>query len=276
MAGEQDAGASSEVGRRSASVIGSVHLDLTNFTGPFDLLLALISQRRLDITEVSLAAVTDEFIAYLRREPNLSSTSEFLVVAATLLDMKARFLLPRETDEEDEDWEYLQARDLLFSRLLQYRAFKKVAAIFDGLWLASATSRPRAVSLEPQFQRLLPDLKWTITVEELAHFAAEALSRKPAEVTTVHLHDPLVPVKPQADRLREVLARLGSASFAELCADAREINMVVSRFLALLDLFREGVIVFQQECALAPLTVSWVGEDGQVAAASLDVVDAVG
>ncbi|MDO5721117.1 MAG: ScpA family protein [Actinomycetaceae bacterium] len=246
------------------------HVNLENFSGPFDLLLGLISQRQLDITEVALAEVTDEFISYMRQEPDLSSTSEFLVVAATLLDMKAHSLLPRSEDEEHEDLEYLETRDLLFSRLLQYRAFKQVAAIFSGLWAAGAHTHPRAVTLEPQFEKVLPTLKWTLTPQELARLAANALSRKPPQVVTTHLHDPLVPVRPQAELILARVKLLGQASFAQLCEDAADLNTVVSRFLAILDLYREGAIEFHQPRPLEELLIRWSGQETKVAQMTID------
>lgn len=245
-------------------------VNLENFSGPFDLLLGLISKRQLAITEVSLAQVTDDFIAHMKREPDLSQTSEFLVVAATLLDMKARSLLPHDEDELEDDWEYLEARDLLFSRLLQYRAFKQVAAVFGGLWEANASRYPREVSLEPKFASLLPNLAWSATPEQLARLAADALSRKPPAVVTTHLHDPLVPVRPQAEYLLGRLKQVGKATFVELCDTAADLNTVVSRFLAILDLYREGVVRFHQDKPLAPLLIEWTGQDTDVQAMHID------
>lgn len=245
-------------------------VNLENFSGPFDLLLGLISKRQLAITEVSLAQVTDDFIAHMKREPDLSQTSEFLVVAATLLDMKARSLLPHDEDELEDDWEYLEARDLLFSRLLQYRAFKQVAAVFGGLWEANASRYPREVGLEPKFASLLPNLAWSATPEQLARLAADALSRKPPAVVTTHLHDPLVPVRPQAEYLLGRLKQVGKATFVELCDTAADLNTVVSRFLAILDLYREGVVRFHQDKPLAPLLIEWTGQDTDVQAMHID------
>lgn len=239
-------------------------VSLTNFEGPFDLLLGLISKRELSITEVALAEVTDDFIAYMRVEPDLSRTSEFLVVAATLLDMKARSLLPDDDEQLEEDLEYLVARDLLFSRLLQYRAFKQVAAIFGGLWDANSRLHPRDAGLEPKFAALLPELKWSITPIELAKLAADALYRTPPEVVTTHLHDPLVPVRPQAEYVLQRLKGVPHATFKQLCESAPDLNTVVSRFLAVLDLYREGAIRFTQEDPLGELVISWTGQETDV------------
>lgn len=237
---------------------------LENFEGPFDLLLGLISKRELDITEVALAQVTDEFISYMRIEPDLSRTSEFLVVAATLLDMKARSLLPHDDEQLEEDLEYLEARDLLFSRLLQYRAFKEVATIFGGLWEANANLHPRDAGLEPKFAALLPELKWSITPIELAKLAADALYRTPPTVMTTHLHDPLVPVRPQAEYILAKLKDVRSSTFEKLCDDAPDVNTVVSRFLAVLDLYREGAVRFKQDKPLGVLEIEWTGQETDV------------
>lgn len=244
---------------------GGFTVSLENFEGPFDLLLGLISKREMDITEVALAAVTDEFIAYMRVDPDLSRTSEFLVVAATLLDMKARSLLPVEDEQLEADLEYLEARDLLFSRLLQYRAFKQVANIFDQLWEVNSGAHPRQAEMEPKFAALLPQLRWSTTPLDLAKIAAEVIFAAPPEVTTTHLHDPLVPVRPQAEYILKQLKVLGDASFEQLCKDAPDVNTIVSRFLAILDLYREGAVSFKQEAPLAKLSIHWTGSDTNVA-----------
>lgn len=233
-------------------------VELANFSGPFDLLLSLISKRELEITEVALAQVTDEFIAFMRHTSDLSQTTEFLVVAATLLDMKARSLLPVDNESEDLDFEYLEARDLLFSRLLQYKAFKQVAAVFSRLMVENSGVVPREVGLDPQYAKLLPELKWTTTKDDLARFALEALTRTPPTVTITHLHEVLVPVAPQKELLQARLRLLGSATFTELCADTRDTNMIVARFLALLELYREAKVSFEQAKPLEPFTVYWL------------------
>lgn len=248
---------------------------LTNFQGPFDLLLGLISKHKLDITEVSLAAVTDEFIAHIRAGErlaaeggatwDLSQASEFLVVAATLLDLKAARLLPAGDVEDAEDLELLEARDLLFARLLQYRAYKVVAADI-GTRLAEQSRRfPRGVELEPHLAAMLPDLVWQIGPGELAAMAARALAPKPLPpgVDISHLHSPVVSVREQAAVLVERLRHGGAASFRALVADAGSTPVVVVRFLALLELFREGVVGFDQVTPLGELTVRWTGSDDE-------------
>ncbi|WP_372456358.1 segregation and condensation protein A [Cellulomonas chengniuliangii] len=262
-----------------------VHLD--NFSGPFDLLLGLIAKHKLDITEVSLARVTDEFIAHIRAAEgaaaaggsswDLSQASEFLVVAATLLDLKAARLLPQGDVEDAEDLELLEARDLLFVRLLQYRAYKVVARDIGERLAAEGRRFPRSVVLEPHLAALLPELVWQIGPEQLAVLAAKAMAPKaaPPSVDLSHLHAPAVSVREQAALLVERLRRGGSATFRALTADADSTLMVVSRFLALLELFREGAVGFDQVTPLGELTVRWTGaEDGDVLVSDdFDVTD---
>ncbi|MFC7580457.1 segregation and condensation protein A [Schaalia naturae] len=243
--------------------IDQFQVSLEVFQGPFDLLLQLISRKRLDITQVALAEVTDEFIAHMAAFPDLSRTTEFLVVAATLLDMKAARLLPQEETDEDAGLEDLEARDLLFSRLLQYRAFKEAAAEIARRMEAFRGTCPRDVELEPHFAALLPELVWTTTPEQLARLAAEVLSQAQPTVQTAHLLDPAVPVAGQARLLAARLRQRGSATFHELTADAGTTAVVVSRFLALLELFRRGLVEFSQEEALGELAVQWVGGDAE-------------
>ena len=246
----------------------SFSVRLANFEGPFDLLLGLISRHQLDITEIALAEVTDDFIAHLRGavELDLEQVSEFLVVAATLLDLKAARLLPQGDVEDAEDLELLEARDLLFARLLQYRAFKEVAASFAER-LDGATRRfPRTVALEPELAALLPELVWSMGPSDLAFLAAKALEPKaPLSVDVSHLHGSRVSVREQAAVVADRLRRAGGATFRALVADAGEIAVVVARFLALLELFKEGAIAFDQVTPLGELTVRWTGdEDGDV------------
>lgn len=238
---------------------------LPNFEGPFDLLLSLISKHELEITEVALAIVTDDFLAIVRDREHawdLSQASEFLVVAATLLDLKAARLLPGGEVEDAEDLALLEARDLLFARLLQYRAFKDVAGSFDQL-MAAPRRVPRDVTLEPHFAMLLPELIWTATPDLMARLAAHALQPKPADmgVSLTHLHNPQVSVREQAVVIATRLQRAGSATFRSLVADADHVGVVVARFLALLELFRESVIAFEQVRSLGELTVRWTGAD---------------
>ncbi|MFD1719235.1 segregation and condensation protein A [Georgenia deserti] len=245
--------------------LGEFAVTLENFEGPFDLLLSLIAKHRLDITEVALAQVTDEFIAYISAQTdwNLAQASEFLVIGATLLDLKAARLLPRGTVEDEEDLELLEARDLLFARLLQYRAFKEVAGSLAEQWETGARTYPRSVSLEPQFAALLPELVMQVTPDDLARLAARALAPKPGEpeVEISHLHNPVVPVREQAALLVDRLRRYRRASFRTLTEDAPTLAHVVSRFLALLELYRQQAVSFDQAEALGELTIRWTGQD---------------
>lgn len=256
--------------RRAAPTPFEVHLDV--FSGPFDLLLGLISKHKLDITEIALAAVTDEFIGHIRtaRESaegwDLSQATEFLVVAATLLDLKAARLLPQSGPEDEEDLALIEARDILFARLLQYRAFKDIAHTFGERMATAGRRHPRSVGLEPHLAALLPELVMTVTPEQLAMVAARALTPKtPPTVGLAHLHAPAVSVREQAGVIGARLRRERVASFRSLVADADSTLVVVARFLALLELFRESAIGFEQAEALGELTVRWTGpEDGEV------------
>ncbi|HCT78348.1 MAG TPA: segregation/condensation protein A [Micromonosporaceae bacterium] len=236
---------------------------LTNFEGPFDLLLQLIGKHKMDVTEVALHRVTDEFIAYIRAMGDawdLDEASEFLVIAATLLDLKAARLLPAADVENEEDLALLEARDLLFARLLQYRAFKQAAAHLAELAEVGERRWPRLVSLEPQYAAALPDLVLGIGPERLAKLAAKAFTPKQAPVVSIaHIHQVRVSVREHAELLRNRLRFLEEASFETLVSDCVSTLEVVARFLALLELYREGLVGFAQEIALGELVVRWTG-----------------
>lgn len=240
------------------------HVHLDNFEGPFDLLLQLISRRRLDVTEVALAQVTDEFVDHIRAlgpQWDLEQTSSFLVIAATLLDLKAARLLPSGEVEDREDLELLEARDLLFARLLQYRAFKQVAAWISDRLDAEIHRAPRPGGLEDYFAALLPEVVLPAGADEFAQLAAGALTPKEAaEVSLTHLHAPQVSVREEARTLLNRLRSTGRATFTELTAGTDRLT-TVARFLALLELFRQHVVAFDQERPLAPLSVVWTGTD---------------
>ena len=240
---------------------------LTNFEGPFDLLLQLIFAHRLDVTEVALHQVTDEFIAYTREigpQLDLEETTAFLVIAATLLDLKAARLLPAGQVDDEEDLALLEVRDLLFARLLQYRAFKHVAEMFAELEATALRSYPRAVSLEDRFTELLPEVTLGVDAERFAQIAAIAFTPRPAPaVSTGHLHEPQVSVPEQAKKLLAILQARGGgrwASFSELVADCHTPMEVVGRFLALLELYRSRTVAFDQSEPLGVLQISWTGE----------------
>ncbi len=236
---------------------------LTNFEGPFDLLLQLIGKHKLDVTEIALSKVTDEFIAHLRAlgdELDLDQASEFLVVAATLLDLKAARLLPTGDVEDEEDLALLEARDLLFARLLQYRAYKQAAAFLREREADAVRRYPRDVALEPRFAELLPEVLLGVTPEQFAALATRALTpRVPPTVGVSHLHAPPVSVSEQLLLVRNQLLEAGTASFRALTADCEHTLEVVARFLALLELYRQQRVVFEQLTPLGELHVRWVG-----------------
>lgn len=240
---------------------------LTNFEGPFDLLLQLIFAHRLDVTEVALHRVTDDFIAYTREigpTLGLEETTAFLVIAATLLDLKAARLLPAGQVDDEDDLALLEVRDLLFARLLQYRAFKHVAQMFAELEAAALRSYPRAVSLEDRFADLLPEVMLGVDAESFAQIAAAAFTPRPVPVITIaHLHELMVSVPEQAQQLLALLESRGQgqwASFTELVADCAAPIEIVGRFLALLELYRNRAVAFDQAEPLGVLQVSWTGE----------------
>jgi segregation and condensation protein A len=243
---------------------------LANFEGPFDLLLQLISRHKLDVTEVALSTVTNEFMAYIHAmgpDWDLDQTTEFLVVAATLLDLKAARLLPAAEVEDEADLALLEARDLLFARLLQYRAYKQIAAIFAERLEREALRHPRTVGLEPQHAELLPEVVLSIGPEGFARLAVKAMQPKPKpQVYVDHIHAPLVSVREQAEHVIALLRELGAASFRELTADAPDTLTVVARFLALLELYREKAVALDQEEALGVLLVRWTGAVEETAA----------
>jgi segregation and condensation protein A len=240
-------------------------VQLTNFSGPFDLLLQLIGKQKLEITELSLSKVTDEFISYIRamgESWDLDEVSEFLVVAATLIDLKTSKLLPQADVEDEDDLSLLEARDLLFARLLQYKAFKEAAAVIAAREAEYARSYPRSVALEPRYAEALPDLVLGIGPARLAELAARALKPKlPPVVSIDHIHLVRVSVREHALILRDKLMRARVATFRALCADCQSTLEIVARFLALLELYREGLVAFDQQAALGELTVRWTGDD---------------
>jgi segregation and condensation protein A len=247
---------------------------LANFEGPFDLLLQLISQHQMDVTEVALHTVTDDFIAHIHsmgHEWNLDETTEFLVIAATLLDLKAARLLPSAEVEDTEDLALLEARDLLFARLLQYRAYKQVAALFAELEASAQRRYPRSVALEERFTKLLPEVLIGVSPAKFAELAAAVFRPKPPPVVSLdHLHVARVSVREHAALLRIRLAELGAATFAELVVDCDHTLEVVARFLALLELYRQQTIAFDQEDPLGELHVRWTGGSVHEAAAAAD------
>jgi segregation and condensation protein A len=269
VAGGPAATGSSDVGVDAVAEAGSggfaVRLD--NFEGPFDLLLGLISKHKLDVTEVALSRVTDEFIAHIKAAGDLwdlEQTTSFLLVASTLLDLKAARLLPQGDVEDEEDLALLEARDLLFARLLQYKAFKQVAGILEQRMTAEARRHPRSVGLEERFATLLPEVLIGLGLQEFAGLAARAMEPKPEPVLTLaHIHAPAVSVREQAAIVVGQLRSSGTTTFRRLAHDAPDTMTRVARFLALLELFREGVVAFDQVTPLGELTIRWTGSQDE-------------
>lgn len=252
-AGPHDAGA------------GGFRLALDNFDGPFDLLLTLIGNRSMDVTDIALGRVTNEFIAYVRTldtHEELEQASEFIVVAATLLDLKIASLLPAGDVVDSEDVALLEARDLLFARLLQYRAFKQAALWVSERLGAESARHPRSVRLEDRFRQRSPELKWTLSPDDFAALALLALT--PRELPTVglaHLHAPLVSIREQAAHIVAQLRQSGTTTFRELIAGEGTRGVIVARFLAVLELYRHAAVTFEQLEPLGELSISWTGHD---------------
>jgi segregation and condensation protein A len=238
---------------------------LDNFEGPFDLLLSLIAKHKMDITEVALSKVTDEFISHVKTAGvawDLGQTTSFLLVASTLLDLKAARLLPQGDVEDEEDLALLDARDLLFARLLQYKAFKQVAGILATRLEGESRRHPRAVGLEDRFASLLPEVLIGIGLDQFAGLAAKALEPKPVlEVSLQHIHANRVSVREQGALVIERLRRSGTMTFRSLCGDSPDTLTTVARFLSLLELYREGAVAFEQVSPLGDLSVRWTGDE---------------
>ncbi|MFM1786843.1 MAG: hypothetical protein RL228_793 [Actinomycetota bacterium] len=239
---------------------------LADFEGPFDLLLHLISKQKLEVTVLALHEVTDEFIAHIKDQGvnwDLNEATEFLVIAATLLDFKAARLLPSGEVEDEEDLAVLEARDLLFARLLQYKAFKEVAALFASSMEAESHRYYRNVALEEPYKSLLPEVLISITPEQLAAIAIATFAPAPKapEVGLTHLHNPLVSVREQAIAIAATVKRRKITTFRTLVADAEHTMVIVARFLAVLELYRERLIAFEQSVALGELTIRWIGSE---------------
>ncbi|CAB4332114.1 unannotated protein [freshwater metagenome] len=246
-------------------VSDSFVVSLEEFSGPFDVLLSLIAKHRLDVTALSLHQVTDDFVAYIKArgdEWTLDEATEFLVIAATLLDLKAARLVPGGEVEDEEDIAILEARDLLLARLLQYRAFKEMSADFKHRLATAGRQHPRAVGLDEKFAKLLPEVELGLGPDDFANLAARALEPKlPDVISVAHIHAARVSVREQAAIIVERLRRMGQASFRTLTRDCDTTLLVVARFLALLEIYRDGVVTFDQPTPLGELYVRWIGDD---------------
>ena len=259
---------------------GGFAVSLGNFDGPFDLLLSLISKHEVDITEVSLSKVTDEFIQYLKQldsDEELDQTSEFIVIAATLLDLKIAGLLPKGEVVDAEDVALLEARDLLFARLLQYKAFKEIASWFNNAFNLEGSRLPRDVRMEERFRDQKPELVWTIALDEFAQLAEETLT--PKEIPSVgltHLHASRVSIREQAAAVVQILRSQKTSSFFELIREVKDRAIVVARFLSILELYRMNAISFEQATPLGDLQLTWRAEsfnEEQLAALGADYDD---
>jgi segregation and condensation protein A len=263
---------SQEISQDLQTQSSGFQVKLTNFDGPFDLLLSLIAKHQMEITEVALATVTDEFINYIKEMEtsadgvDLDQTTEFLVVAATLLDLKAAKLLPSGQIDDEEDLALLEARDLLFARLLQYRAFKEIAIIFATRIDAEEHYFARTVALEPKYAQLLPEVLIGVTPDRFAAVANRVLVPKRAPIFSIdHIHRPLISVADEANRVVAMLRQRGSATFRSLVADADNTLVVIARFLAILELYKDSLIRFEQIVALGELHITWTGSaEGEI------------
>lgn len=241
-------------------------LAVGDFDGPFDLLVQLVAKREFDITELALAAVTSEFIGYVRELESaagddvdrLDELSQFIVIAATLLDLKIAELLPRGELVDAEDVALLEARDLLFARLLQYRAFKEGSAWFAERLETESGRHARSVKLEERFRQQTPELRWTLSLDDFAALAL--LTFTPREIPVVgldHLHAPLVSIREQAAHVVALLRSGETMSFRQLIAGVDQRGVVVARFIAILELYRHAAISFEQLEPLGELTLRW-------------------
>jgi segregation and condensation protein A len=263
---------SQEISQELQTQSSGFQVKLTNFDGPFDLLLSLIAKHQMEITEVALATVTDEFINYIKEMEtsadgvDLDQTTEFLVVAATLLDLKAAKLLPSGQIDDEEDLALLEARDLLFARLLQYRAFKEISTIFATRIDAEEHYFARTVALEPKYAQLLPEVLIGVTPDRFAAVANRVLVPKRAPIFSIdHIHRPLISVADEANRVVAMLRQRGSATFRSLVADADNTLVVIARFLAILELYKDSLIRFEQIVALGELHITWTGSaEGEI------------
>jgi len=250
-----------EVGVATAEERTAFAVNVDGFSGPFDLLLSLISKHKLEVTVLALHSVTDDFVAHLKSQGDawdLDETTEFLVIAAILLDLKASRLLPGESIDDEEDLALLEARDLLFARVLQYRAFKDASVHFGELLYAAPPRVSREVGLDPELLTLLPDVTMNISTAHFAELAVRAMTPKvPESVSVTHIHAPAVSVREQAAIIATQLQRGGQMSFRSLIRDCPDVLHIVARFLALLELFRESAVTFEQAGPLSELLVRW-------------------
>lgn len=262
-----DANRAAQTSARDEDEHPAFEVHTPEYTGPFHLLADLVAKRKLDITAFALAEVTSDFLAYLEKQPSLAQATEFLVIAATLLDIKAARLLPGDAQTE-EDLELLEAQDLLISRLIQYQTYKEATVFINRRLSEFGGVQGRMPGNEPCLKNVLAQLKTTISADELARRAALAIYAKPPQVLVSHLHDPLVSVWEQTDLLARRLQQARTLTFRELIADAKTIPVIISRFLALLNMYKSGQLSFSQADPLGKLVITWVGARVQDAASA--------
>jgi segregation and condensation protein A len=237
------------------------------FEGPFDLLLHLIARQRVDLWQVSLSRITEDYLAEIRRmrELDLEVATEFLVVAATLLELKAARLLPAPDANPDEIEAVLEERDLLFARLLQYRAYKQVAGLFGARLAEQAAYHPRRVGAEDLLRRIVPELLVGVTPEELARLAAAALTPvPPPDVTTTHIPPPRLSVAEAVIDLARRLHDQGMSTFEDLVGRQAVPIEIVIGLLAVLELYKRSLVELDQASTFADITVRWTGGDEAV------------
>ena len=252
------------------SATSGFRVNLEVYSGPFDALLGMIANNRLELTEVSLSSITEEFLTYVRGldfTKNMDEASAFLDIASILVEAKSVAILPGGEDNQydEQSLEALRERDLLFARLLQYRAYKQAAGDFRARIAANSGRFPHPAAMDEGVAAMLPELVWTLTPLELARLTAQVIANAPASEVSIHqLHVPLVDLRAQSlvvrDRLIAALESKGdqSISFSELTRDCTSRIEVVARFMAVLVFFKQGVLQYQQDGPFAELHLRWV------------------
>lgn len=252
------------------SATSGFQVNLEVYSGPFDALLGMIANNRLELTEVSLSSITEEFLTYVRGldfTKNMDEASAFLDIASILVEAKSVAILPggEDSQHDEQSLEVLRERDLLFARLLQYRAYKQAAGDFRARIAANSGRFPHPAAMDEGVAAMLPELVWTLTPLELARLTAQVIANAPASEVSIHqLHVPLVDLRAQSlvvrDRLIAALESKGdqSMSFSELTRDCTSRIEVVARFMAVLVFFKQGVLQYQQDGPFAELHLRWV------------------
>lgn len=252
------------------SATSGFQVNLEVYSGPFDALLGMIANNKLELTEVSLSSITEEFLTYVRGldfTKNMDEASAFLDIASILVEAKSVAILPggEDSQHDEQSLEALRERDLLFARLLQYRAYKQAAGDFRARIAANSGRFPHPAAMDEGVAAMLPELVWTLTPLELAQLAAQVIANAPASEVSIHqLHVPLVDLRAQSlvvrDRLIAALESKGdqSMSFSELTRDCTSRIEVVVRFMAVLVFFKQGVLQYQQDGPFAELHLKWV------------------